>query len=297
MENLTITIGSEGKGIWGKKIINFLIKKFKDNYNIIWKKSHNCNVVVKSNFTNLEPRWITRNKPYILWSGESNIPSVPNNSKKFLYVITTFINTPYICYIPYVLDSPYLYKPKLNNSVTRKYLIAYCSSHKVPIREQLFDLFVEKAGAHQCHSLGRNFGSYISSQRRVEGTWESQELVQRYTNYNFVFAIENSDVDGYVTEKIMNAFHSGAIPIYWGTSYVKKLFNEKAFIYVNDFSSLQECVDFVVNMSDEDREKMMNEPIYHPTNEVIHLMDDEFNKKYGNKTLDNYIKKMKYILS
>jgi hypothetical protein len=296
MSNI-ITIGSECKGIWGKRIINFLVKAVNSNYSIIWENSNNCNFIVKSHFNKIEPPWNNDNKNYILWSGEAYIPSIPQNAKRIIYIITTFIDTPLMCYIPYVLDSPYLYKQKLNNSISRKYLIAYCSSNKVPVREQLFDLFVEKTGADQCHSLGKNFGSYMSTQRRVEGSWESEDLVETYTKYKFVFAMENSDVHGYVTEKIMNAFHSGAIPIYWGTKYVKELFNEKAFIYVNDFSCLQECVDFVVDMSDEDREKMMNEPIYHPTNEVIHLMDDDFNKKNGNKTLDNYLKRMKYILS
>ena len=109
--------------------------------------------------------------------------------------------------------------------------------------------------------------------------------------------MENKNAPGYVTEKIMNAFHSGAIPIYWGNNYVKELFNVMAFIYVNDFTSPEACVDYILSLTDEDREKMMNEPIYHPTNEIIHLMDDEFNAKNGNKTLDNYLKKMKYILS
>ena len=34
--------------------------------------------------------------------------------------------------------------------------------------------------------------------------------------FRFAMAFENANVSGYVTEKIVNAFLAGAIPIYWG---------------------------------------------------------------------------------
>ena len=34
--------------------------------------------------------------------------------------------------------------------------------------------------------------------------------------YNFVLAFENSDFSGYITEKIVDAFKAGAVPLYWG---------------------------------------------------------------------------------
>lgn len=40
-------------------------------------------------------------------------------------------------------------------------------------------------------------------------------------------------MDGYITEKIINAFLSGCIPIYYGTAEIFDIFNEKAFIYYN----------------------------------------------------------------
>lgn len=40
----------------------------------------------------------------------------------------------------------------------------------------------------------------------------------------------------YVTEKIVNAFLAGAIPIYWGSPFVLKMFNPRAFIFVNRLS-------------------------------------------------------------
>ena len=38
---------------------------------------------------------------------------------------------------------------------------------------------------------------------------------------------------GYVTEKIVNAFLAGSIPIYWGSRAVLEIFNPESFIYAN----------------------------------------------------------------
>ena len=45
--------------------------------------------------------------------------------------------------------------------------------------------------------------------------------------------MENESYHGYVTEKILNAFLGGCIPIYFGTEQIFDIFNRKAFIYYN----------------------------------------------------------------
>ena len=42
---------------------------------------------------------------------------------------------------------------------------------------------------------------------------DKQKTLQEY---NFVLAFENSDLPGYITEKIIDAFKSGSVPLYWG---------------------------------------------------------------------------------
>ena len=63
----------------------------------------------------------------------------------------------------------------------------------------------------------------------------------------------------------MNAYKSGAIPIYWGDPEIAKTyFNPKSFICVNDFKSFDECADYIVNL-DKDPERvrqMMDEPVF-----------------------------------
>jgi hypothetical protein len=37
--------------------------------------------------------------------------------------------------------------------------------------------------------------------------------------------------DAYITEKILNAFLGGAVPVYYGTTKIFELFNKDAFVY------------------------------------------------------------------
>jgi len=58
------------------------------------------------------------------------------------------------------------------------------------------------------------------------GTFISPELpkINCISDYKFTFAIENSSGDGYVTEKIMDPMIAHSVPIYWGSSSIKKDF-------------------------------------------------------------------------
>ena len=72
------------------------------------------------------------------------------------------------------------------------------------------------------------------------------------SKYKFNIAFENSSVLGYTTEKLMEPFVVDTVPIYWGNPEAYKDFNEKAFINVNAFSSLEEAVEFVVKVDSDD---------------------------------------------
>ena len=63
----------------------------------------------------------------------------------------------------------------------------------------------------------------------------------KFSGYRFQFSADSTVFKGFVTEKILNAFLSGAIPIYWGTDEVLQIFNKDAFIYIEkDFGNFDE---------------------------------------------------------
>ena len=290
---MEIIIGSEGMGSWGKDMINYFINKINQNINIKYD-NNNCHIIIKSAFTNIEQEWNTNYKKYIYWSGEYYLPPESIYQTKKLYIITTIINLDSI-YIPYFLYSSHLYKQRLHSNNNRKYLLAYCSSRYIEHREHLYNLFVKNSN-NICHALGNCCGNYPETKiQKIDGGWGSIELINAYTNYKFVLAIENTKFNGYITEKIINAFYSGAIPIYWGCSKISNFFNKKAFINVDDFNSFEDCVNYVINLDNETIKKMSEEPIY-MDNEITHLLNDEWNNINDNKTLKLYINKIKEFL-
>lgn len=72
------------------------------------------------------------------------------------------------------------------------------------------------------------------------------------SRYKFNLAIENTDIDGYVTEKIMEPFVAGSVPIYWGNSWVKQEFGEGSYINVNDFDTLDRAVEYIKKVDSDD---------------------------------------------
>jgi len=52
-----------------------------------------------------------------------------------------------------------------------------------------------------------------------------------FSYFRFCFVLENRRHEGYITEKIINAFLGGCIPIYYGTAEIFDIFNPKSFIF------------------------------------------------------------------
>ncbi|GAA8483670.1 glycosyltransferase family 10 [Helicobacter pylori] len=65
------------------------------------------------------------------------------------------------------------------------------------------------------------------------------------SQYKFNLCFENSQGYGYVTEKILDAYFSHTIPIYWGSPSVAKDFNSKSFVNVHDFKNFDEAIDYI----------------------------------------------------
>ena len=85
--------------------------------------------------------------------------------------------------------------------------------------------------------------------------------------YKFTIAFENSIIDGYITEKIIQAWASGTIPIYNGGNGVEEDFNPRAFIDVSKYDSYDECIEYVLSLDSNPEEylKIAKEPVFDPS--------------------------------
>jgi Glycosyltransferase family 10 (fucosyltransferase) C-term len=105
---------------------------------------------------------------------------------------------------------------------------------------------------------GREVG-YVDSEAR-DWYWTSNAVLFR--RYRFALVMENSAREGYVTEKLVNAYLAGVVPIYFGTTEVFRLFNPRAFVFYN-VSEPQPAIDLIAYLEANRTayKAMLREPI------------------------------------
>ena len=82
-------------------------------------------------------------------------------------------------------------------------------------------------------SVFNNVGHKIENKREFQ------------SRYKFTIAMENRKHPGYTTEKIMDAYLSHTVPIYFGNEHVDLDFNPASMINANKFSSQRELLEYV----------------------------------------------------
>lgn len=128
----------------------------------------------------------------------------------------------------------------------------YSNSDTDGARKKLFD---ELNRYHHVDAGGKLFNN-ISE--RVTDKYEFEHC------HKFSIACENSSHPGYCTEKIVQSFAAGTIPIYYGDATINMDFNEKAFVNCHKYSNIKEVVEFV-KFLDQNRDayfQMLSEPVY-----------------------------------
>lgn len=138
-------------------------------------------------------------------------------------------------------------------------------------REQFFLLLNQYKKIDSGGRFLNNIGGPVDNKRKFQ------------EQYKFSLAFENSSTKGYVTEKIIQAWAAGTIPIYWGDPLINKEFNPKAFINCKDFDSDEEVIAYIKKI-DNDAElfqKILREPI---------IAEGCFGERYTtNKILEDFL--------
>lgn len=79
------------------------------------------------------------------------------------------------------------------------------------------------------------------------------------SNYKFNLCFENMSYPGYVTEKIIDCFSVGVIPIYMGAPDISDFVPRNLYIDLRDFSDNEELGLYLKNMTSESALEMINE--------------------------------------
>lgn len=70
--------------------------------------------------------------------------------------------------------------------------------------------------------------------------------------YKFTICFENSETNGYTTEKIVHPKLMNSIPLYWGNPMVSKDWNTDSFVDYYKFNDLDKYIQFIIQMDKDD---------------------------------------------
>ena len=77
--------------------------------------------------------------------------------------------------------------------------------------------------------------------------------IEFLSNYKFSIAMENSEGEGYTSEKIYQSYISGTIPIYYGNYNLDEFYNHKTYILIKDINDMKKKIEYIKKIDNDDR--------------------------------------------
>ena len=231
------------------------------------KRVNDSNVIVQSNW-NSPINALTKKK--VMFCMEPWIPDHINhydlviithkeiqNSNTYYYpfgIMTMYIYN----HAPYILERPL----KTINFSAKKFCVFINSNHKAWQRIDFCQRLLNHPSLPKVDCCGKS----LTNCDICPYTHSSPEFINFLRQYKFIICFENSDKDGYFTEKIINAFVGDTVPIYWCNKNAQKYFNEKSMILLPEYTEnhIQKVIDEIVTLQNNDElyAQKLREPLF-----------------------------------
>lgn len=86
-----------------------------------------------------------------------------------------------------------------------------------------------------------------------------KDKITTIKDFMFCICIENTDFEGYITEKIFDAFYANTIPVFLGNDKINDYIPKNCFINIKDFKNNDELYIYLKNLSfDEWKQYILN---------------------------------------
>ena len=79
-----------------------------------------------------------------------------------------------------------------------------------------------------------------------------KDKIEFLKQYKFSLAMENSEADGYTSEKIIDAYLAGTIPIYYGDYMVDDYINPKTYILIRNHRDMANKINYIKKIDNDD---------------------------------------------
>lgn len=139
-----------------------------------------------------------------------------------------------------------------------KFCLFSVSNEKCKARNDFFTKLSEHKTVDSC-------GKHLNNMNQpCPGYFLSGEYFEFVGKYKFMICFENTSLPNYFTEKLINAYYAGTIPIYWGCKNIEDYVNMESILYLKP------------DYTEEDMNNLIKEVIYLDNN------DDAYKVKYEN---------------
>lgn len=169
--------------------------------------------------------------------------------------------------------------PVLDNIIYYPFMFFYLNSHKYlnyilnrhitgPVYERKFCCFITSNETvwqriDFCRKLMQYkkvdcYGKVLRNCPEIKDDWWEPTFLNLVRQYKFMICFENSDKDGYITEKVANAYLGDTIPIYWGNKNACEYLNKKSMVLLEDYkeSDINNALSEII-LLDNDNEAYM----------------------------------------
>jgi len=150
--------------------------------------------------------------------------------------------------------------------------------------------FINELSKYKSVDMG---GSYKNN---VGGNVKNK--IKFLSSYKFSIAMENSEGQGYVSEKILDSFIAGTIPIYYGGYMIDEFINPKSYILIKNENDFLQKIEYIKKIDNNDKlyKAILNEKLFINDNlvKIFDIEKAEFfshifgQEKYKAKRIDNY---------
>lgn len=156
----------------------------------------------------------------------------------------------------------------LNNPIRKKFCAAVISNSHGFFRNK----FIKELNKYKQIDMGGKYNNNIGG--------KIKNKIEFLSSYKFSISMENSNSDGYVSEKIIDAFNSGTIPIYYGDYMIDEYINPKSYILIKDEKDIKRKIDYIkeIDNNNEKYRNILKENVI--INNNISLITDKELKKF-----------------
>lgn len=162
-------------------------------------------------------------------------------------------------------------KEVLNKEIRYKFCAAVISNCGAKFRMN----FIKKLNEYKKVDMG---GKCDNNIKRVV-----KDKIEFLSEYKFSIAMENSNGDGYLSEKIVDSFLSGTIPIYYGDYIVDEFINPKTYILIKGENDIEKKIEYI-KLIDK------NDNLYKNIMKEKPIIDDNFINKIDRKEIKSFLK-------